>query len=72
MLNQEQRRIVEWFKEQTSIEIKTKDADLTIKDKICIHSIALSIQSTFNRDNERKNQKASSVPKNGRRNNTSF
>lgn len=32
MLTQEQRRIVEWFKEQTSINIKTKDADLEIKD----------------------------------------
>ena len=57
MLTKEQRQIVEWFKEQPSIKIQTKDADLVIKDKICIHSIALSIQSNFNRHNERQQPK---------------
>lgn len=72
MLTQEQRRIVEWFKEQTSINIKTKDADLEIKDKICIHSIALSIQSNFTRANEKANRRTSPTSRYGRRNNGSI
>ena len=72
MVTTEQRKIIEYLKEQKEIKIKVKDLDISIKDRICIHSIALSIQSNFSRDNERTYKKTGSTSKNGRRNNVVF
>lgn len=68
MITQEQRIVIERLKEQSKINIQINGWDISIDDRICIHSIALSIQSLFNRKNDERNRKPNQAAAARRRN----